>query len=298
MKEEKLRLGIIGLSPGNGHPYSWAAIFNGYDPVHMAECPFSVIPEYLSQQSFPEDCIPQARVSHIWTQDIEISKAVARASHIDHVVEHYEDMIGHVDAILLARDDPASHVEMSLPFLKAGLPVYIDKPIASKQSDLEQLLAAEQFPGQIFSCSALRYAKEFNLSKHTIDELGEIQYIDAVIGKDWETYGIHLLDPVFNLIGFPEEKIKVIPFYSQDKSIVLVSWGQVVIKFSTVGSLNVPVELHLYGTKSTTSLVFKDTFFAFKKTLEVFVESVLSRCQVISHEYHRGIVSIIEQGLK
>ena len=24
-----LKLGIIGLSEGNGHPYSWSAIFNG-----------------------------------------------------------------------------------------------------------------------------------------------------------------------------------------------------------------------------------------------------------------------------
>jgi hypothetical protein len=26
-----VRLGIIGASPGNGHPYSWSAFFNGYD---------------------------------------------------------------------------------------------------------------------------------------------------------------------------------------------------------------------------------------------------------------------------
>ncbi len=33
-------LGIIGMSPGNGHPYSWAAIFNGYNKEKMAKCPF------------------------------------------------------------------------------------------------------------------------------------------------------------------------------------------------------------------------------------------------------------------
>ena len=30
-----LKLGVIGLSEGNGHPYSWSAIFNGYDSVEM-----------------------------------------------------------------------------------------------------------------------------------------------------------------------------------------------------------------------------------------------------------------------
>ena len=31
MKKTNLKLGIIGISNGNGHPYSWSAIFNGYD---------------------------------------------------------------------------------------------------------------------------------------------------------------------------------------------------------------------------------------------------------------------------
>ena len=33
-----LRVGILGLSEGNGHPYSWSAIFNGFDKTK--ECPF------------------------------------------------------------------------------------------------------------------------------------------------------------------------------------------------------------------------------------------------------------------
>ncbi len=42
----KLTLGIIGSSSGNGHPYSWSAIFNGYDKSLMNDCPFDVIPKY------------------------------------------------------------------------------------------------------------------------------------------------------------------------------------------------------------------------------------------------------------
>ena len=43
-----LKLGIIGLSEGNGHPYSWSAIINGsYAPEIMAECGYPTIPAYL-----------------------------------------------------------------------------------------------------------------------------------------------------------------------------------------------------------------------------------------------------------
>ena len=31
LTSEKFRLGLIGMSTGNGHPYSWSAICNGYD---------------------------------------------------------------------------------------------------------------------------------------------------------------------------------------------------------------------------------------------------------------------------
>ena len=27
-----LKFGIVGLNAGNGHPYSFSAVFNGYDP--------------------------------------------------------------------------------------------------------------------------------------------------------------------------------------------------------------------------------------------------------------------------
>ncbi|MDD5596811.1 MAG: hypothetical protein PHV82_02635 [Victivallaceae bacterium] len=50
-------------------PYSWAAIFNGYDKNAMADWPFPVIPQYFGERK-PEDIgICDAKVTHIWTQD-------------------------------------------------------------------------------------------------------------------------------------------------------------------------------------------------------------------------------------
>ena len=47
---EPLRLAMLGMVPGNGHPYSWSAIFNGYDPQEMANCPYPAIPQYLGKE--------------------------------------------------------------------------------------------------------------------------------------------------------------------------------------------------------------------------------------------------------
>ena len=37
---KNIRLGMIGMNDGNGHPYSWSAICNGYDPIEMENALF------------------------------------------------------------------------------------------------------------------------------------------------------------------------------------------------------------------------------------------------------------------
>ena len=46
-----LRIAMLGMVDGNGHPYSWSAIINGrFDRAKMEACGFPVIPEYLGAQ--------------------------------------------------------------------------------------------------------------------------------------------------------------------------------------------------------------------------------------------------------
>jgi len=66
---KELRLAMLGMIEGNGHPYSWSAIVNGYDPVEMAECPYPSIIAYMGRQPLESIGIPGARVTHIWTDD-------------------------------------------------------------------------------------------------------------------------------------------------------------------------------------------------------------------------------------
>ncbi len=56
----ELRLAMLGMIEGNGHPYSWSAIVNGYDPAAMAACPYPVIPVYLGKQPLESVRIPGA----------------------------------------------------------------------------------------------------------------------------------------------------------------------------------------------------------------------------------------------
>lgn len=292
-----IRLGVIGLSPGNGHPYSWSAIFNGYDPVAMEECGFPVIPRYLEKQQFPEDAIAEASVTHVWAQDKKIASHIAKAALIETVADHYTDMIGQVDGILLARDDAETHYEFAAPFLEAGIPVYVDKPLALTVTEAKQLLDRQRFPGQLFSCSALRYAKEFQLSGAELAQIGRLRHIHATVPKDWDKYAVHVIEPLLLLAKERGVVERVQAWREGDSTTMAVAYStgfQALI--STLGSSQAPLALRVIGELGWKDLIFKDSFFAFKAALFEFVQGIIHRDVRIHPDFMLEVVNLIESG--
>ncbi len=200
-----LNIGIIGLSPGNGHPYSWSAIFNGYDPQKMADCPFPVIPEYLAQEDRETMGIAGARITHIWTQDREVSEHVAAAALIENVVDDMTDMIGEVDVVILARDDGENHLKMASPFIEAGLPIFIDKPLTDNVEDLREFISYYEAGKPIMSCSSMGYDDGIRAAA---EGLGRIRTAHTITYKYWRTYGIHLIESVCAVMGMGVESVQ------------------------------------------------------------------------------------------
>src|SRR5690349_3395381 len=122
-----LRLGIIGMSPGNAHPTSWSAIINGvFNGEAITNMGYPAVADYLEANK-PTLGLPGAKVTHVLSQSREVSEMIAATAGIDNIAEAPADMIPQVDAILLTRDDPEQHVAMAKPFIDAGLPIFIDK---------------------------------------------------------------------------------------------------------------------------------------------------------------------------
>ncbi len=297
MIEMHLKLGVIGFSEGNGHPYSWSSIFNGYDPLLMENCGFPAIPRYLSKQSFPEDCIKNAKVTDIWTQDKKISKKIAEACYIENITDHINDLVNKVDAVLLARDDAKNHLSMSEPFLEAGIPIYIDKPLALNVKQAKKIFSLQKYKGQVFTCSALRYAKEFILTERQKDFIGEIKSIEGFTSKSWDQYAVHIIEPILNLIPNHGNIDNYSNFHSDSITRLNILYENGIdIHFSTYGNIEIPLKINIHGKKGSLQFVFKDTFHAFYTALDEFIKSIRNKTQPIHQDDTLEIVRLIEIG--
>ena len=296
-----LKLGVIGSSEGNGHPYSWSAIFNGYYPVEMEKCGYPVIPRYLEQQDWPASQIKDAKVTAIWTQDIALSRHIAKAAKIEQVMSCYTEMIGQVDAVLLARDDAHNHLKFAEPFLRQGLPIYIDKPIALSIDALDKIYALEQYPGQIFTCSALRYSKQLTLTMTDRQMLGQLRQITAFTPKSWSKYAVHIIEPVLNMLPESDKTVEMTAL-SADKDSgsgsLMARWESgLQTNFFAVGDdVQSSIWIRVCGTNGWKDFEFTDSFSAFKTALQAFVEGIQDRKVMSAKDFNITVVKLLERG--
>ncbi len=268
---DALRLGVIGMTEGNGHPYSWSAILNGYDRVRMSnECPFAGIPAYLNARA-PEDFgVSGARVTHVFCDERKDAEHVAALSLVPNIVEAPEEMVGAVDAVLIATDIGGEHVERARPFVEAGVPVFIDKPLCDNSRDLAVFEGWVKEGASILSSSSTRFAAEYEPYQHPRAPLGEWRFIAMPMSKKWETYGIHALEAVFSITG---------PGYMSVRNTGTLEQNIVHLKHGSGADVVIVCgkeimyggAMLLCGTKGNATVVTKDTFSSFKAQLAGFI---------------------------
>ena len=243
-----LNLGIIGLNEGNGHPYSFSAVFNGYHEAALdTECPFEIIRQYLKAHHRNREFIADARVTHIWTQDRSLSESVARVSNIGQVVDRAEDMIGKVDGIIFARDDIWNHWEMAKPFLEAGLPIYMDKVMGHTLHTLDRFIAASGPAYPIMTASSFRFAPEVEKARRTLD-LDKVKTIHAISPCIWIRYAAHLLDPICSLFGYDIDRVQNFGVNKSDSVFIRYKSGLTVI-VQVIENIALPLEFRCFSEK-------------------------------------------------
>ncbi|MDB4652882.1 Gfo/Idh/MocA family oxidoreductase [Akkermansiaceae bacterium] len=123
------------------------------------------------------------------------------------ICDTIEDLCGKVDAIMIESVDGRPHLSQAKPVIAAGLPLFLDKPVAGSLKDtLEIYRLAKEVGVPIFSSSSLRYGK----STQTVrgGSIGKVTYARCSSPAKIEPhhpdlfwYGIHGCESLFTVMG-------------------------------------------------------------------------------------------------
>lgn len=284
---------MIGLSEGNGHPFSFSAIINGYSDDWLYRSGWKVIHDYVTKRDSSEFGFEDVRVTDAWTQDQALTERLCKACLIPHASQNPEDMINKVDAVILARDDYDKHFEMAMPFLKAGKYVFIDKPLSLNPQQLNQFRPYLE-NGRLMSCSGMRYAIELDDIRKNIAELGQIMLIHGIAPNSWEKYGIHLLEAIFNIVSAKPTAITSLD--ANHTSMVIHLDDGALIQINNLGSTLHPFKLEFIGTKKMAGYEIKDNFSMFRRTLWHFIQQVKTGEKAIPPETTMMLMRLLIAG--
>lgn len=288
-----IEIGIIGMSPGNAHPYSWSAIINGaFDGAEINKVGYPAVTNYLTANRDTLG-VDGAQVTCVWTQDRAISESIAKTTQIPYIVGSLEEMARQVDAVILSRDDPENHVAMAKPFIDAGIPIFIDKPLAITWDELQYFVDEYAKGKLIMSCSSMRYANECRIVKQEIGSLGKLELATATGKKDWIKYGVHLMEALFSLLDDPKP-ISVQHVGKTDKDIVLIEFEDAFVASLHVFMDIAPTfQLSLFGQNGWRLIDIKNSYSMFRDNIIEFIRSVQEGKARLSFDKTENIIKTL-----
>jgi predicted dehydrogenase len=172
------------------------------------------------------------------------------------IVSSIDELLKKVDVVLLESVDGRPHLEQVKPVLKAGKPVFIDKPVAGSLADAIQIYElARQYKTPVFSSSSLRFYPGVQAIRKE-PKLGEI--IGCITHApcslephhpDLFWYGIHGSEMLFTIMGPDIESVA--RTHTKDTDIVTGVWkGGRVGTFRGIRGASSPYGAIVFGTKA------------------------------------------------
>lgn len=168
-------------------------------------------------RSYARAAGPHVALSAFWADDPVAAAQFAREHGIALADAGPRQMLDEqrVDAVLVLQRAPEQHRALAIPFLHAGIPVYVDKPMATTLEDAAAMFAAAAATGTpLLSCSALRFSAEVLALR--APALGELRTVVATGYRDTLYYGIHAVEAVYTLLGPGVTSLQVVRHHTRD----------------------------------------------------------------------------------
>ncbi len=187
------KIGIIGLD--TSHSIAFAKEFN-------AEEPDPALKGYKVVAAYPHGS------SEIESSYSRIPKYTEQIQEFGvKIVDSIDELLKMCDVVLLETNDGRLHLEQSIPVLKAGKTVFIDKPMTASLADAIAIFAlAKKYNVPVFTSSSLRYTENAQLAVQgkAGKIVGATTFGPSKIEKthpDLFWYGIHAVELLYTVMG-------------------------------------------------------------------------------------------------
>lgn len=211
-----LRLGLIGLD--TSHVIAFTNILN--DPNHKEHVPGAKVIAGV-KGGVPDNETSWSRVDK-YTEELRDKWGVE-------IVETIPELCKKVDAVLITTVDGRPHLEEAKPVIEAGLPFFIDKPVAGSYEDaLEIARLAKKAGVPWFGGSSLRW---WSGMREAIDpeKVGDVLGCDAYSPCSLEEhhpdlfwYGVHGVEILYTVMGTGCKTVS--RFAEEDTDVVVGVW--------------------------------------------------------------------------
>ena len=269
-------LGLVGVN--TSHADAFSRIFNG-----DGETPPTV---------------DAARITHIWGGDPERVEALAAKHQIGTIVAEPREMIDQVDGVLIIDDTGggATHADLARPFLEAGMPVFIDKPMTTEYADAVALFdLAEQHNAPLTSSSALRYPVE--LDPEAIAACGTLSSVLAVGPGEWFYYGVHAVELLGTVTDAQPVSVHRHVLENKDVAVVTYDSGLVAV-VETLRDAAYLFHCSVFGDKGHTSFDVNDMPGFYANEMRAIAEMVRTRKAPVTREQTLAVMAILHAGNK
>lgn len=158
------------------------------------------------------------KVTHIFGLDEARTAQVARDGRIETVVREPGEMLGRVDAVMAVFRHGGLHLQYALPFIRAGVPAWVDKPFAIAKDDARTMLDEAQKRGTLLTGgSTTRYVHDVLALRNAYRNGSRAGRVSAaVMNFPAETeneyggicfYGAHLAEMAMTAFGFDARSV-------------------------------------------------------------------------------------------
>lgn len=236
-----------------------------------------------------------AQIVKVWDEDEAAARVLADACDIPTVCGTMEEALSGIDGVIITDDMTMTHQRRAVPFLTAGIPAFIDKPLSQDPGEAREIVQMAKEKGvPLLSCSALRYAKEVEELKRTLPELGPIALAVASCTGDLVYYGIHALELAYAVMGAGVSSVINVGRGSQHVVRLRYKDGrQLMLLVGSSDSVAYGFELKTYAKRGAPAITVKDAGYFYWNQQRHFVDMIRTGQTPILPEETLEIIQVL-----